>query len=74
MKPDVSVSNENTYVVLYAATDYPSTDDVVSIRFYEDKAFNWDLHINYIKGFESIFKDHRQNFNCYFFFFSIFCY
>ena len=51
MKPDVSVSNENTYVVLYAATDYPSTDDVVSIRFYEDKAFNWDLHINYIEGF-----------------------
>jgi hypothetical protein len=49
---DVSVSTENTYIVLYKVTDFPSTDEVVSIRLYDDKNVNWDLEINYIEGYD----------------------
>lgn len=49
---DVSVENENEYIVLHKASDFPSSDEVVSIRFYNDKNVNWFLHINYIEGYD----------------------
>lgn len=51
----VSVSSENTFIILKNdGEDFHQTDEVVSIRFYENKGRNWKLEIDYIIGFDWI--------------------